>query len=391
QIICKSESVSLSASNVTNLEVYADPELNHLLYTGQPFVSGLINQDTTFYVISTDSTFQSNVQEVKINLSDLKANFINSIDTLDTSSATIMNFDNDSQNDVFYYWVINDEVAGINQSINFDYAGLDSFDLKLIAEDADGCLDTLGTDIIIPQSATPADVVFDLCKEESGIISALDGEIYVFYSDASKSNIIRKGTNLSLANIQTDTTIYFSNINLFGESSLASATYDVNEIQASFNLDNTLINGASQSVFSPINNSSGATKWRWSLDGELISEEENPDIDVGTPDDYVLTLEVQNDIGCLDNTSLDFRIVTITGVEDFDIDLKLFPNPTSTSFQITSPESISYKVIDFNGSTIIEGNSLNPNIDLSNRPNGVYFISIEYQGKVSWRKVIKTD
>ena len=79
---------------------------------------------------------------------------------------------------------------------------------------------------------------------------------------------------------------------------------------------------------------------------------------------------------------------------------QLFPNPTNGEFVLRgngySTSEILISVMDMNGRVIesrivnANSNSINERFDLSNQANGVYFISIQSEGKVEVKKVVLT-
>jgi hypothetical protein len=90
--------------------------------------------------------------------------------------------------------------------------------------------------------------------------------------------------------------------------------------------------------------------------------------------------------------------VSVNEALEYSNTLQLFPNPTNGEFILrgngfsTSEHSIS--VMDLNGRVIESrvvnptSNSINERFDLSNQANGIYFISIQSEGKIEVKKVV---
>lgn len=84
---------------------------------------------------------------------------------------------------------------------------------------------------------------------------------------------------------------------------------------------------------------------------------------------------------------------TITGNHEFDQSVvKIFPNPANKVLFIDGiKENMSITIFDSLGNAIINKNSNNHQIDISNLVNGVYTIRIADQKTVITRKFIKQN
>jgi hypothetical protein len=78
-------------------------------------------------------------------------------------------------------------------------------------------------------------------------------------------------------------------------------------------------------------------------------------------------------------------------IEEVDFkNIVIYPNPTTGKLNIRTSLDISYTLFDFTGRIIFE-NSKERTIDITTLPNGVYFLSIEYNGKRFNKRIIKED
>ena len=68
----------------------------------------------------------------------------------------------------------------------------------------------------------------------------------------------------------------------------------------------------------------------------------------------------------------------------------VFPNPTTGMLNIKTNLNITHTLYDFTGKVITE-NSSEDFIDITNLPNGVYFLSIKYGEKVFNKRIVKED
>ena len=78
-------------------------------------------------------------------------------------------------------------------------------------------------------------------------------------------------------------------------------------------------------------------------------------------------------------------------IEEIDFkNIIIYPNPTTGKLNIKTTLDITYTLFDFTGRIIAE-NSKERIIDITTLPNGVYFLSIEYNGKRFNKRIIKED
>lgn len=73
--------------------------------------------------------------------------------------------------------------------------------------------------------------------------------------------------------------------------------------------------------------------------------------------------------------------------------IKIYPNPANNKITINSPEKSILEMTDINGQIIetFQQNSSNMTIDISNYPNGIYFVKVKAQEKMFVQKIIKTE
>ena len=78
-------------------------------------------------------------------------------------------------------------------------------------------------------------------------------------------------------------------------------------------------------------------------------------------------------------------------VEEFNFDnIVVYPNPTNSILNIRTNLNITYTLYDFTGKIIVK-DSKEEKVDITYLPNGVYFLSIEHEGKRFNKRIIKED
>jgi hypothetical protein len=80
-------------------------------------------------------------------------------------------------------------------------------------------------------------------------------------------------------------------------------------------------------------------------------------------------------------------VLATNAFEQPKLHLVLYPNPTSSSITVVSPEIINFQLLDIQGRIMQSGNFIKGenSMDISSFTNGVYFIST----KIGVEKLIK--
>ncbi|MBL6448177.1 S8 family serine peptidase [Fulvivirga sp. 29W222] len=387
QHICKGESINLSATNATQLRVYDDVLLSQEIFSGTNFASGSIYNDTIFYITSADSLYESNPTIVSVNISDVKADFSYSIDTLDLSQKNLLHFTSQSEHEVLYYWLIDNSLAKVSGDLMFDYSGYNSFEVMLIAEDSNSCLDSLAEIITPTGNPSPANQTYDICKGDKVLIAPQNGQIFYFYSDPGLNTLQYKGSSIEIVNIMTDTSLYITNIDSLKESTAAEIKINVSDLKAKFNA--VYIPEMRSTIIT--NETTGATSYVWVISGDTISMEAIPDININQSGDYKLELYAKDNLGCQDSVSHSVRLEVISGVIDDHLtsQFKIYPNPTTGLLNISNRGDTEIEVLTTGGQLLLKVPSYKNYIDLKGLPNGTYLIKVQTKSSTFYRKVVK--
>lgn len=391
QSICKGDLVSLTASNATNLKVYDDATLSNMIFSGTTFNSGNLFNDTTFYITSQDSVYESNPKAVNVTTSKIKAGFDYDIDTSDVNSQALLHFKNRSENEELYLFYVNGQLIGNTTEPSFDYSGLSSFEVKVLAEDINGCQDSIMSTITPKVSPTPSVTDMNLCENQSATISPGNGSIFYFYADQQLNDLQQKGSAIQLDNLMSDTTIYITAVDSLLESPAAAVVIDISEINAAFTISPDSLDIADINQITINNSSTGATDYTWYVNDSIVSTDLQPDLGLENIGHYDIKLEVSNATGC---TSFTLRELAITNITRTDLSfpsIRVFPNPAFNSIRISSPTEVEYKLSGLSGTVHLSGKLVDETIDISQLPAGIYMLEISKGKEKDYIKILKLD
>jgi len=158
----------------------------------------------------------------------------------------------------------------------------------------------------------------------------------------------------------------------------------------SFVIDNSIVSFTNESQ------NENAGTYEWDFGDGTTSTDENPSHTYAAEDTYVVTLVVGNDCG---NDTISMN-VTILDIEDLSGEniISVFPNPSNGSFvvelQNISSNNINISVVNtlgqevfFLNNTTFE-NETRYELNLTNKPAGIYFLSIENKSWVYNKMIV---
>ena len=390
QYICKGENIWLDPVNATNIEVYSDVERTNLVFDGIEFISGALSSDTTFFVISTDSVYASNMKTVQVSVSPVNADFTHQPDTQDLASPHIIELKSMASAYELFYWQVDNQTLAVNSNLTYTYNKTAPFEVKLVAEDISGCRDS-SVQVIIPTAAnTPNDVVTKICAGETAIFMTTESDYFNFYSDAGGSALIGKGRSLILERVERDTVIFYTNNQAYGESAIGRFTVEVSEVKAEFDLPSEEISLVPGSKLEVTNNSQGADSYIWSINGDSTSVEESPRLEFNEIGEYTVQLDVQDEIGCRASAQGSLRVVAITSItEEWENALTIYPNPTEGQVMIASPQ-VRPNITLYNAQGVkIQAEQQSNVVDLTSLDPGIYFLELRHGQYRTRKKIIR--
>ena len=262
---------------------------------------------------------------------------------------------------------------GINYQISNTFNNLVAGNYSFLISDNNGCLSSATSELIEPSviisTTTSSDVsCYGYC-DGSVIATALGGTTpYSFTWNNGTSNLCAGFYNVMI----TDTNgCINSNTAIVNEPNplLINITIDDNNIIATsgftsyqwYDNNNILINGATDSIFSP----------------------------TGIGSYYVTVTDIN---GCSNNSyTIDY---TISSIENYSSLINIFPNPTKDEITVISEYGIkTISVYNTIGNELYSvNNKLNKNtqikLDLSNFAKGVYFIKININNQIINQRII---
>jgi len=395
QNICKYSSAVISASNTNQIHIYTEEQKTQLIYHGDVYETGIIRNDTSFFVTNFSGNYESVAVPIQIYIDAPEMGFEYFLDTTDLGNKYVLSIQNSDGPTDSLYWFINGQPAGTDAAIKHIYSS-NPFGIAQIKIDNNGCFDTLKTKVVPSFSRMPANEQLQVCQHEPFTVQPSLGKLFYFYEDEQRSRLVHKGTSLSNTGIAQSRTYFITNVDSLIES--AAATYDVklNPVNAKITTisDSILLDEASHVEI--INSSDNAIESFWLLptgtyDTTTVLMEQYDEIGI-----HNYQLVALGTDGCSDTTNQKITVYNITSLENMNRSgIRLFPNPASSSITIEmdriQEKEVSFALMDISGKSYKQFNITEKQsyfeLDIEDLPGGIYFIrslsaSFPYNHKV---------
>ncbi|MEO1049573.1 MAG: S8 family serine peptidase [Bacteroidota bacterium] len=395
---CQSELINISASNASALRFYDSPTLDNLIGQGESLLVGPFYADTTFYVTSVDSTFESLAETVSIEVSRLEVGFTEQIDTTDLNQKYLLHLNATGVELDSFRWVINGTPSGVNKDISLDYTGQSQFEVTIEGFDTNGCMTNTSRLYMPETSDTPTLSPTKICQGDSIELIPQNGSTFLFYSDASLENLLHKGSSFTTSALSTSTNFYITSIDHLLEGDAFEATVEVSDVSADFSLSQDTLNLSEGAVVEATALNNTVTNWSWSINGQDMASGQNASFSFTDIGSFVVELTVTDEIGCTASETQALVVQQITSTESvsFNTDIHIFPNPTEGQLILDLGEvfenNTAITLYDLRGKQVYTTNRAYENepirLDLSTVLPGTYWIKVESDKQLHQQRLI---
>lgn len=324
---------------------------------------GPFPSDSTMLIAQWVGGLESLPTEMNVALNPLQASYTMIPDTLSTATAALFSFDGIGADS--YQWSVNGNSESTDDAFSLPITG--SINLELIVSN-DDCSDVLTETLNFIPSPTPTVSDLTVCSDESTIVQPGNGTYFGFYNDQGLSDLIRKGRQLSLDNIQTDRTIYVVGLDsiLPGESSTMNIT--VSDFQSSITADPESLD-LSTSFSVQLNANPEVVSAQWFVDDVLVDGSLNPILIFTEPGFYEIKLTGMDASGCQSTDVINYEVFEETAPLSAtnEIQVEVYPNPSNGVIHLKSDQKIDrVRIIDMAGRVRLTlndpGDRIKPNL-----------------------------
>lgn len=413
KLICGGASTTLRATNTNQIKVYADEELNDLLYAGEQFVTGVINQNTIFYVVNAAEEFDSQPLPVSVKVWQPNLQIRYALDTTDLSSKyrLAVGLTGETNNVSQYNWYVNDLLVSQQPNFVHDFSSLAEEDwrvrLTYSVDSAElNCTYSLEETIIRTQASKPELSARRICRGEPVTLAPTNGELFYFYQDADLTIPLHAGKTLMLDSVSMNTTIYVTNLDGLIESEATVVAVEINRFADFKTLADTVyLSDPDMAVFQAfaLDENDPQISWQWDLGNGNFSYRSarvTPSFDSAGV--YPIRLLATRSDGC---TNLISKTVVVRSVASVSIDpedqaLKIYPNPVRDMFYLENlmwfQKDITIKLLSLEGQVVLHQQLFYREFPLpiylsqltQPLPPGIYVLHLQRDNKIFQRKLV---
>jgi hypothetical protein len=330
QLVCISTTTQIEALNTDSIAIYADEALTNLLFTGSVFTTPVITEKTEFYVVNLDGELESFPVKVTVDVLSPEPALSYAIDTTDTTLPSRLILTDRSGRSVSRSWFENGMLIGSDSIQLFEYPNT-AFDILMVSQDENACADTAMVTII--PAVSPAPEIGDILVCQNGRLSVRPegGSIFYFFADQQRSQLLKKGRSLEIAELREPTTFFIATVDSLIESELVEITAEFYPLEADFIFDPDSVNLAESQQVTLSNRSIEASAAFWFYDGVLWNNANDTILTITESTDQTFALIAQNNFDCRDTVFKTLRVFSITAVTDAISmeELSIYPNPVS--------------------------------------------------------------
>ncbi|MEM8894407.1 MAG: S8 family serine peptidase, partial [Bacteroidota bacterium] len=267
---CEGEIVSIETDN-DSYRLYRNEELTSLVAIGNNFQLEGIISDTLLYLIRGSGTLESLPAEIRIKQIDFPSSIDISHDFTDLSSNTSLLLTAEVNTTTSVQWNIDGNLFS-GDTVQYAWNGSPNLTISAeIRDGATGCSVSLTS--TLPSTPSPTPVIEDLsvCSNVPIQIDPIGGELFIFYADQNKSQIVAKGNNLELTGLTGDTTFFVTGIDQILESTIVPINIEVEVFTDTILVSPKTLNLSENANLVELSaKSNDAVSWLWRLNGEFF-------------------------------------------------------------------------------------------------------------------------
>lgn len=291
-------------------------------------------------------------------------------------------------------WDFGDGNSSSIANITHIYTSPGTYNVKLKVFNSDGCADSIIQSVKI-NKAPKADFSLDakVCALEpiSIINNSTDGSSYFWdFGNSQTSNLITPS-------VFSYNTAAVYNVKLIASTTVCKDSLTksviVNQNPVAKFGSNQQSNATMQFKDSSSISAGNITFWNWNFGDGDSSIIQNPIHIFAAPNTYSVRLCVNSDEGC-ENCISKSIVVSATSIDQsvFENSISIYPNPGNGKFSIKSAKQLDLiSVLNTFGQEVLVVNPKNSIeiIDLTNEPQGVYFVKVSSQNRNKVVRIIK--
>lgn len=390
---CEGQPVLLTFVDEKKYRVYDDVGLDVPRAEGNPIEISGISGDKVLYLTNASGAIESLPATIQLKQIAFPVDIRVEHDLTDLTSNRALLVHANVNPATRADWTIEGSTYS-GRSVSHQWSGAPDLQVKLTVMDTiTGC----AADVIdsFARAAASAPVVQDtlVCADVPLNLSP-DGEgPFIYYADASKNQIIRKGAELISAGLTGDTVIYVTSIAELLESEPVPwpITVEVFHDTIAAQPEMLLLSEARGVALNAV--SDLGVNWIWSVNNSFFESIRSPVLFFDSAGTYQIRLESTNDSGCKSIATLLYQVAEVTSLADNAPTIKLYPNPTLGVIHVSSHIAIASVEVFTAGGELIASRHIGARdfvLDASTWSSGAYLLTmVSVTGEVYVQRILR--
>lgn len=304
---CTGAALTIVPGEGTNYRFYSDPLGQHLIAENDTLFTDPLYGDTTFYAVNTDSSYESAIYRIQVNMESQVANFTMDPDTLLLSAGVNkVAFTDASFLPLTWNWNLGNGTRSVVQNPVTTYDSAGFYTISLAVFNDLGCYDTLSRTLMVANRPDMPDLEDQaICSGNTVTFGTTPADTLALYLTADSPDPVQTGTSIAVPDITSDTTFYVTRIVSGLESFKKALHIEVHTLSAAF----TCVPDTSSAAFNAafrITSTGSFEEVYWYINQVLTAQTESFILEP-VEESYTVALVLQNSMGCADSVSRRFR------------------------------------------------------------------------------------
>lgn len=293
-------------------------------------------------------------------------------------------------------WLVNGTPAGTERELRLEVTQTE-YAIELVTRNELGCSSTFTQTLQLTPGPTPEITFEQPCAGNDLTLMPGNGQVFAYYADAARTQLLKKGKWLTLPDVQNTQTVYVVNLDGILPSPATEVQVMPVSYQVAIRLQPDTLYLSEGGLVRFIAEAEGLANARWTLNG---ASEMGTEIQLffDTPGSYPVELEAHNIQGCEGSDTavlvvLAAREEVLLPSQPRSPDIQITPNPSQGKLLIRHvPPSAQIQVTTLSGKVLIHclaDDKKEQLLDLSAYPNGIYLLQVTTPNARFTQKIIK--
>ncbi len=234
---CLNQTATLNISSGQTFDFYSDAQAQNLIHSGNGFVTGILDRDTTFYIQNTDQIFKTDVRSLKVVPLEIdpEVTFPTEILLLGDNPNNTIQFEDHTLKAIDWLWDFDNGSGSTDDNPIAQFNEVGDYQISLMVTNKFGCVAQYSKMLSVRErGTTPTFTDYEICPGENLSIASIETNNLRIYATINSEPHVAEGTSFEPSPLFSDTTFYISNIDEEFESTRVAVPIHVIDLISDF-------------------------------------------------------------------------------------------------------------------------------------------------------------